>query len=72
MADANAVEIALSQIEFARGYTLGLLAEIPEDRWFEIIPGMPTHVACKLVIWRWRNTDSACFGNEAVSRSTRN
>jgi len=45
MADANAVEIALSQIEFARGYTLGLLAEIPEDRWFEIIPGMPTHVA---------------------------
>jgi hypothetical protein len=37
--------LALQQIEFARSYTLGILAEIDEREWFTTPPGCPTHVA---------------------------
>ncbi|MFT5524172.1 MAG: hypothetical protein ACI9G1_001625 [Pirellulaceae bacterium] len=45
MADATALEVAIGQIEFARKYTLELIEEIPADRWFEMLPGVPTHIA---------------------------
>jgi hypothetical protein len=37
--------LALRQIEFARAYTLSILAEIDEAEWFVMPPGSPTHVA---------------------------
>jgi len=37
--------LALQQIEFARSYVLGILAEIDEADWFTMPPGCPTHVA---------------------------
>jgi hypothetical protein len=37
--------LALQQIEFARSYMLGNLAEIDEANWFTMPPGCPTHVA---------------------------
>ncbi|NND99768.1 MAG: DinB family protein [Pirellulaceae bacterium] len=36
---------AIGQIRFARRYTLELLNATPEDRWYEMPPGLPTHVA---------------------------
>lgn len=36
--------LAISQIEFARKYTLGLLEDISEEDWFRQIEGCPTHV----------------------------
>jgi hypothetical protein len=39
------LDLALEQIEFARTYTLGILAEIDEADWFTMPPGCPTHVA---------------------------
>ena len=37
------LELALKQIEFARGYTFSILAEIDEADWFVLPPGCPTH-----------------------------
>jgi DinB superfamily len=37
--------VALQQIEFARSYMLGILAEIDEADWFTMPAGCPTHVA---------------------------
>lgn len=37
--------LAIKQIEFARSYTLSLLAEIADDEWFTMPPGCSTHVA---------------------------
>ncbi len=37
--------LALKQIEFARSYTLSLLAEIADDEWFTMPLGCSTHVA---------------------------
>jgi hypothetical protein len=39
------LSLALQQIEFARSYMLGILAEIDEADWFTMPPGCPTHVA---------------------------
>src|SRR3954464_2093707 len=39
------LELAIKQIEFARGYTLSILTEIDEAYWFVMPPGCPTHVA---------------------------
>jgi hypothetical protein len=39
------LELAVKQIEFARGYTLSILAEIDEQDWFVMPAGCPTHVA---------------------------
>lgn len=39
------LQLALQQIEFARAYTLSILAEIDEGLWFAMPPGCPTHVA---------------------------
>jgi hypothetical protein len=39
------LQLAVQQIEFARAYTLSILAEIDEGLWFTMPPGCPTHVA---------------------------
>jgi DinB superfamily len=39
------LELAIKQIEFARGYTLSILVEIDERDWFVLPAGCPTHVA---------------------------
>jgi hypothetical protein len=39
------LELAIKQIEFARGYTLSIVAEIEEKDWFVMPSGCPTHVA---------------------------
>jgi DinB superfamily len=39
------LSLAVSQIEFARSYMLGILAEIDEAEWFTLPAGSPTHVA---------------------------
>jgi len=39
------LQLAIQQIEFARGYTLSVLNEIDEGAWFAMPPGCPTHVA---------------------------
>jgi hypothetical protein len=36
---------AIGQIQFARDYTLELLAATPRERWYEIPPGSVTHIA---------------------------
>jgi hypothetical protein len=36
---------AIEQIRFARDYTLGLLEATPQDRWWEMPEGLPTHIA---------------------------
>ncbi len=36
---------AIGQVEFARQYTLELLAATPQTRWFETPEGAPTHIA---------------------------
>ena len=37
------LHLALQQIEFARAYTLSIVAEIDEAEWFAMPPGCPTH-----------------------------
>jgi uncharacterized damage-inducible protein DinB len=39
------LEIARKQIEFAREYTLSLLADVADDEWFAMPGGVPTHLA---------------------------
>jgi hypothetical protein len=39
------LDVALKQIEFARGYVLTLLADIDEADWFRLPAGCPSHVA---------------------------
>jgi hypothetical protein len=39
------LQMALSQIGFARNYTLSILAGIDDSHWFTMPPGCPTHVA---------------------------
>lgn len=39
------LELAIKQIEFARSYTLSLLADIAPEEWFTMPPGCATHVA---------------------------
>ncbi|MBB3207583.1 hypothetical protein FHS27_003408 [Rhodopirellula rubra] len=39
------LQAAIGQIQFARQYTLELLAATPQDRWFEIPNGSVTHIA---------------------------
>ena len=39
------LELAIKQLEFARSYTLSLLADIPPGEWFIMPPGCATHVA---------------------------
>jgi hypothetical protein len=39
------LQLAIQQIEFARAYTLSILAEIDEGMWFTMPQGCPTHVA---------------------------
>jgi len=41
----NRLQIALEQIQFARGYSLRVLDSIPHEQWFEFPPGSPSHVA---------------------------
>lgn len=36
---------AVGQIQFARRYTLELLEATPQERWFEIPEGLPSHIA---------------------------
>lgn len=38
------LDIALKQLEFARKYSLGLIADIPDSDWFQM-PGGVTHIA---------------------------
>jgi hypothetical protein len=40
--------LAIKQIEFARSYTLSLLAEIADDEWFTMPAGCSTHVAWQI------------------------
>src|SRR5262245_51576771 len=42
------LELALKQIDFARSYMLGVLAEIDQADWFVMPPGCPTHVAWQI------------------------
>jgi hypothetical protein len=39
------LELALQQVQFARDYTLSILAEIDDADWFIMPPRCPTHVA---------------------------
>lgn len=39
------LEVAVSQIEFARSYTLQLLDDVTEDEWFRHVDGCPSHLA---------------------------
>lgn len=39
------IELARKQIEFARGYTKSLLADIEDDAWFRQPEGCETHIA---------------------------
>jgi hypothetical protein len=38
-------DAALAQLDFARRYTLDLLNATPHDRWYEMTPATPTHIA---------------------------
>ncbi len=42
------LELAIKQLEFARSYTLSLLADIPPGEWFIMPPGCATHVAWQI------------------------
>lgn len=42
------LEIVARQLEFARGYTLSLLADIGDDEWFAMPAGTHTHLAWQL------------------------
>jgi hypothetical protein len=37
--------IVRGQLTFAHDYTNTLLAEVPDEQWFTMPPGMPTHIA---------------------------
>ncbi len=39
------LELAIKQIEFARSYSLTLLADIAPEEWFTMLAGCATHVA---------------------------
>ena len=43
MSSSERIEIAIKQIEFARRYMLGLIADIPDDDWFRMPEGI-THI----------------------------
>ena len=43
MADAERVEIAIKQVEFARRYMRGLIADVPDEDWFRMPEGI-THI----------------------------
>ena len=45
MANNTSVALAQQQIEFARSYTLSLLADLADEDWFQSIAGSVTHVA---------------------------
>jgi len=45
MSNADLLQVALKQIEFARGYTLTLLDDIDEADWFTMPSGCVTHIA---------------------------
>jgi uncharacterized damage-inducible protein DinB len=45
MLETSPLQIAIKQIEFARNYTLSLLADIDDADWFRQPPGCSTHVA---------------------------
>jgi hypothetical protein len=42
------LELAIKQIEFARGYTLSLLADVADDEWFLMPGGAQTHLAWQM------------------------
>ena len=42
---AEMLQAAIGQIQFARSYTLELLEKTPQELWFNIPDGLPTHVA---------------------------
>lgn len=42
---ATMLQAALGQIDFARRYTLELLDATPQELWFEMPAGLPTHIA---------------------------
>lgn len=39
------LDLAISQIKFARRYTLGLVEDVTDDDWFRQVPPCPTHLA---------------------------
>ena len=39
------LDLAVSQIEFARSYTLKMLEDVADDEWFPQVEGCPTHLA---------------------------
>jgi hypothetical protein len=45
MATSQDLTAAIEQIRFSRSYTAELLSDVPIDRWFEMPPGAPTHIA---------------------------
>ncbi len=45
MSTDSPVELASKQIQFARQYTLSLLADIEDDAWFTMPAGCVTHIA---------------------------
>ena len=45
MTQPMSLNLAIQQIEFARGYTRSILAEIDDSQWFMMPPGCPTHAA---------------------------
>ena len=45
MADSRRLQLARKQIEFARGYTLGLLSDIDDRDWFRQPSEGVTHIA---------------------------
>jgi hypothetical protein len=51
------LELAIKQIEFARAYTVSILAEIAEVDWFTMPPDCPTHVA-----WQAGHLSMAQYG----------
>lgn len=46
--DAAEVELAKKQIEFARGYTNQLLADVQPDEWFKIPEGAVSHLGWQM------------------------
>jgi DinB family protein len=45
MSSSTELNHGIEQIRFARWYTTELLGDIPQERWFEMPAGAPTHVA---------------------------
>lgn len=46
--DANHLQLAIRQIEFARGYTLSLLDGLTDEDWFRQPAGAVTHIAWQI------------------------